>query len=77
MKKKVIGLFGIMAVSTGVFFATSAAGNISDISLTSLIGVSDANAECQSTPINNGRCSFTGNCFPNPGGPVDCDSTKG
>ncbi|WP_343690413.1 hypothetical protein [Chitinophaga sp.] len=77
MKKKIYGALGVAALAIAVFFTTKTSSSASDISLSNMFKINAANAECCSTPINNGRCSFTGNCFGNPGGPVDCDTTKG
>lgn len=42
-----------------------------------LFGIENANAECTSTPINNGRCSWAGNCYVDAANPAPtCDSTK-
>ncbi|SEW37181.1 hypothetical protein [Chitinophaga arvensicola] len=77
MKKKILSAIGIAAVAAVTFMATNSNGQTGETSLTSLLKINTASAECCSTPINNGRCSFSGNCFANPGGPVDCDTTKG
>lgn len=72
-----IGMFSAMAIAAIAFFATTTSAGENGIDLTSLVKINSASAECCSTAINNGRCSFTGNCFANPGGNVDCDTTKG
>ncbi len=42
------------------------------------VKINEANAACEQSPINNGRCSYMGNCFPSfPPPDLDCDSTKG
>jgi hypothetical protein len=77
MKIKVIGFLGIVALATGIFFATNASGSKTDVNLNNVIGISNANAEC-CWGFPDGRCSFGGNCFPDPGGTfVNCDSTLG
>lgn len=43
-----------------------------------LLSLNEAEAKCCSTSINNGRCSFSKNCFPDAGGQSnDCDSSSG
>lgn len=75
--KKALTIFGMAAMATGIFISNEVKADQS-LDLASLIELNSANAECQSTPINNGRCSFTGNCFPDAGGTDNnCDSTKG
>lgn len=51
--------------------------NSDNVEVNSLFGIENAEAGCTSTPINNGKCSFAGTCFSNPGGLTDCDTTKG
>ncbi|GHT13931.1 hypothetical protein FACS189426_19540 [Bacteroidia bacterium] len=52
--------------------------NARDTNLLEVSVATDANAECNSSPINNGKCSYFQNCFPDAGGSDnDCDSTKG
>jgi hypothetical protein len=76
MKIKVIGFLGIAALATGIFFATNAAGNKADVTLNNVVGISDANAECCSG-FNNGYCSFGGNCYGDPTGGGNCDTSAG
>jgi hypothetical protein len=75
MKKTPI--FAAIALAAATAFQLTSSISFSNSSLKELIQLNSAQASCVSTVINNGRCSFSGNCFPNPGGPVDCDSTKG
>lgn len=41
------------------------------------VKVNEANATCEGSVIDNGRCSFGGNCFYQMDPPYDCDTTKG
>lgn len=78
MKKKIYGALGVAALALAAFLTTNTSGSASDTTLYSLFKINAANAECCSTPINNGRCSASGNCFPDAGGSNNnCDSTKG
>lgn len=79
MKKKIYGALGVAAIALAAFLTTNTSGSASDTTLFSLFKINAANAECCSTPINNGRCSsLTGNCYPDAGGSSNnCDSTKG
>lgn len=42
-----------------------------------LFSLNEAEASCNESPINNGRCTFTDRCSPDPGGVNTCDSTLG
>jgi|APAra7269096979_1048534.scaffolds.fasta_scaffold00041_71 hypothetical protein len=79
MKKKIYGALGVAAIALAAFLTTNTSSSASDTTLFSLFKINAANAECCSTPANNGRCSkLTGNCYPDAGGSNnDCDSTKG
>ena len=77
--KKIIGILGIVVIAATMFFsANEVNGSNSDISLTSLMTLNSANAECVVSTIpqlNTGRCSaLTGNCYWSGGNPNnDCD----
>ncbi|ACU59942.1 hypothetical protein [Chitinophaga pinensis] len=79
MRKKIYGALGVAALALAAFLTTNTSSSASDTTLFSLFKINAANAECCSTPINNGRCSsLTGNCYPDAGGSSNnCDSTKG
>ena len=70
IKILVIAVFSIGLLSMVGIEATSENVN-------SLFGIENAEAGCVSTPIDNGKCSWAGNCFVDPGGSVlNCDSTR-
>ena len=78
MKKKIYAALGVAALALVAFLTTNISSSAADTTVSGLFKINAANAECCSTPINNGRCSFTGNCFPDAGGSSNnCDSTKG
>lgn len=56
----------------GIGFTAYASGSLSEV-----FSIKKADASCCSTAINNGKCTFTERCVPDPGGINDCDSTKG
>lgn len=57
----------------GIGFTAYASGSLSGI-----FAIENADASCCSTPIDNGRCTFTERCSPDAGGTSNnCDSTKG
>lgn len=68
IKILVIAVFSIGLLSMVGIEATS--GNVN-----SLLGIENADAECYQSAANNGKCSLSRNCFPNPGGLINCDST--
>lgn len=62
--------FGGLSLSA---IAMGTSGGILD-----LLTMNEAEAKCCPTSINNGRCSYAKNCFPDAGGQSnDCDSTSG
>ena len=72
----------IQTKSMGVIVAvlgltTAAFANGTSKAISSIFKIKEAEAICCSSPANNGRCSFSGNCFGNLGGAVDCESTLG
>ena len=74
MKK--LSIVAAFALATGAAFHFNA---FSSASLKELVLLNKAEANCNSTSINNGRCSFGGNCFAYPFGDKEknCDTTKG
>lgn len=64
--KKLFATFVLAALATGVFFANNTNAD-QDFSLSSLVSINSANAECITSSIpelNTGRCStLTGNCY--------------
>jgi len=73
MKK--IKLLVITGISIGLLSMVAVKSENAEVN--SLFGIENADADCVSTAINNGKCSFSGTCFSNPGGVTDCDTTKG
>lgn len=55
--KKVIGILGMVALATGVFFSNNVKAD-QNLDIASLVAVNSANAECISNePLNSGGCA--------------------
>lgn len=80
MKAKALKFFGVAVIFAAALVVNASVNtekDSQDVNLVDLVNATEANAECQSTPINNGRCgSLTGNCYWNTS-ELDCDTTKG
>ena len=54
--KKVIGILGVIALSTGIFFSANILEASNDIGLASVISLNTADAECPPYTWMGGRC---------------------
>ena len=63
--KKLLG-FSLVVMAVAVFFATKNVDQSGTVRLADLATLNTANAECNSGPLDSGRCSFFGNCWWDP-----------
>ncbi len=81
MKKKLIYFFestiGLFAVCATILLSLNNSTKESNVTLQDLIGITDADAECQSSAHNNGTCGISDTCFWGRGTDYDCDTTLG
>lgn len=75
--KKTLRTLSFIVAFGGISLSAVATGSSSSIS--ELFSLNEASAACcenTTSELNNGRCSFSKNCFPDAGGTNnDCDST--
>lgn len=63
--KKIIGILGVVVFAATLFVNAKTINNKQEVSLTSLLSLNNANAECVSGQFyNDGRCNLLGNCRP-------------
>ncbi|MBC9797808.1 hypothetical protein [Sinomicrobium weinanense] len=64
--KKIIGVFGIIALALGMFLSTNTTAKVSsDLNLNSLISLNPAEAACPESNSSsaNAKCTASNNCL--------------